>query len=165
MVRGVWYRSRSRAYRRAEREDSLRDRRWQIYRRDPRIDALVAREAAANTIGYAYKAYAAMRDCLRSDEFAILSRPRATPSWKAEGGLLVPVYANSDEERMERERDALVWRLQTFGGALPSRNAHDAYDLDPCLDEKSPCGGSEWASWGSPLVEGLVGVRQGSTAR
>ena len=133
-VRGVWYRSRSRAYRRAEREDSLRDRRWQIYRRDPRIDALVAREAAANTIGYAYKAYAAMRDWMRSDEFAILSRPRATPSWKAEDGLLVPVYANSDEARMERERDALVWRLQTFGGALPSRSAHDAYDLDPCLD-------------------------------
>ena len=71
---------------------------------------------------------------MRSDEFAILSRPRATPSWKAEGGLLVPVYANSDEERMERERDALVWRLQTFGGALPSRNARDAYDLEPCLD-------------------------------
>ena len=35
---------------------------------------------------------------------------------------------------MERERDALVWRLQTFGGALPSRNARDAYDLEPCLD-------------------------------
>ena len=28
----------------------------------------------------------------------------------------VPVYDNSDDERMERERGAMVWRHQTFQG-------------------------------------------------
>ena len=134
-VRGVWYRYRSRAYRRAEREDSLRDRRWQIYRRDPRVDALIARHTAADTIRCAYKTYAARQAWWRSDEFAILSRPRATPcDWKAEDGLLVPVYENSDEERMENERGALVWQLQTHGGILPNPGASALHTVDPCLD-------------------------------
>ena len=35
---------------------------------------------------------------------------------------------------MGRERDALVWRLQTFGGALPNPTACALHDLDPCVD-------------------------------
>ena len=30
----------------------------------------------------------------------------------------MPVYDNSDDERMERERDAMVWRYQSFHGLL-----------------------------------------------
>ena len=30
----------------------------------------------------------------------------------------VPVYDNSDDERMERERGAMLWRYQTFHGLL-----------------------------------------------
>ena len=126
--------SESRAYCRAEREGSLRDRRWEIYRRDPRVDALVAREAAADTIYYAYKAYAARQAWWRSDAFAILSRPHVTPSWTAEDGLLVPVFENSDDERIWRERDELVWQLQTSGGVLPKPGACAMHALDPCLD-------------------------------
>jgi hypothetical protein len=97
----------------------LSDGRWFIYRRDPRFDALRARQAAADTIRHAYKAYAALKAWLQSDEHAILSRPPVEPSgWKAEDGLMVPVYENSDDERMVRERDALVWRCRTFDGML-----------------------------------------------
>lgn len=84
---------------------------------------------AANTIRCAYKMYAAKQAWWRSDEFAILSRPRATPSWKAQDGLIVPVYENSDDERMERERGELVWQLKTFGGLLPGP-AHALHDPD-----------------------------------
>ena len=38
--------------------------------------------------------------------------------WKAEDGLLVPVYKNDGDERMARERDALLWRYRTLGGML-----------------------------------------------
>ena len=118
-VRGTYYRQWSRACRHAFREDSLRDYRWEIYRRDRGVDVYRKRRSASDVIACAYKAYAFRQ----TDLYRRLTKPRSVPiSWVAEDGLVVPVYADGEDDRAERaELDGFLGMLSLAGLAIHPR--------------------------------------------